>query len=105
MEAVTEILAFDLLDFDMKHPTFPKNACAFIIEMAGIQVPNGHLAEFDEMNHSQIGALNDFETVAFYIDFPRIMSNTLLTPSLQDQVRQFFQIRFVEDMTSVDLMC
>ena len=33
------------------------------------------------------------------------MSNTLLTPSLQDQVHQFFQIRFVEDMTSVDLLC
>ena len=52
MEAVTDILAFDLLDFDMKHTSFPQNACAFIIEMAGIQVPKGHLAKFDEMYHS-----------------------------------------------------
>ena len=104
MEAVTEILAFDLLNFDMKLRTFPQNACAFIIEMTGIQAPNEHLAKCDEMYHSRIGPLSDFETMTFYSDFTRIELNTLLTPSLQDQVRQFFQIRFVEDMTSVDLM-
>ena len=74
MDPVSEILAVDLLDFDMKHVFFPTNSCDFIIEMAGIQVPKGQIAEFDEAYQSRIGPLNDFEKVTFYSDF------TLETP-------------------------
>ena len=105
MDPVSEILAFDLLDFDMKHVFFPTNSCDFIIEMAGIQVPKGQIAEFNESYQSRIGPLNDFEKVTFYSDFTRLIGNTILTPSMQEQVRQFFQICFVEDMTSIDLLC
>ena len=73
--------------------------------MAGIQVPKGQIAEFDEAYQSRIGPLNDFEKVTFYSDFTRLIGNTILTPSMQEQVRQFFQICFVEDMTSIDLLC
>ena len=105
MDPVSEILAFDFQDFDMKHVFFPTNSCDFIIEMAGIQVPKGQIAEFDEAYQSRIGPLNDFEKVTFYSDFTRLITNTILTPSMQEQVRQFFQIFFVVGMTSIDLLC
>ena len=84
MDTVSEILAFDLLYFDMKHATFPTNACPFIIEMAGIQVPKDNIAEFDETYQTRIGPFNDFETVIFYSDFTRLIANTILTPSMQE---------------------
>ena len=67
-------------------------------------IPLNNVAEFDYVFQQQIGDLNDYQTVSFYSDFTRFMGNYLLTPSMHEQVRQFFQIRPVTDMTS-DLLC
>ena len=57
--------------------------------MAGIPITKDTVPTFDDLYGDRLGPLNDFETATFYSDFTRMMSNTLLTSSLQDQCVRF----------------
>ena len=104
MQPAMDFLSFDLIDFDVKHRVFPQNACAFIVNMASILTPKDTIPIFDALYEDDLGTPNDFEAVAFYRDFTRVMNSHLMTPSMQQQVLGYFQITFVTDL-AIDLLC
>ena len=69
-----DALCFDLINLDMKHSAFPKNACRFIVKMASIQISLDCIPVFDAVYEQRVGELNGFEAVAFYSDFTRLMN-------------------------------
>ena len=75
MQSTMDVLCFDLMDFDAKHPIFPPNACKFIIEAASIPTPTDSIPTFDAMYATRVGRPNDFESVLFYSDFTRLMNS------------------------------
>ena len=97
-------LSFDLINFDLAHRVFPQNACSFIVHMSGVAVPTDTIPAFDTLYGSRVGQTNDFEAVAFYSDFTRLVNGYVLTPAMQQHIMGYFQISFNTD-SAIDLMC
>ena len=72
--------------------------------MASVDIPKDTIPSFDALYEDRIGTPNDFEAVEFYADFTRLMTNRIMTPSMQQQVMGYFQISFITD-PALDLMC
>ena len=97
-------LSFDLINFDLAHSVFPTNACSFIVHMTGVDIPTDTIPVFDSIYGNQVGATNDFEAVAFYSDFSRLVQGYILNPEMKNHIMGYFQVRFNTDPT-IDLMC
>ena len=104
MDAQMDLLCFDLMDFDMKHPVFPFNAAAFIVEMTAISSPPDHVPVLKNHYAQRIGETNSFQAVTFYSDFTRVMNQREITSDIKQSVVNFFEISFVPDPT-IDLLC
>ena len=104
MDAQMDLLCFDLMDFDMKHPVFPFNAAAFIVEMTAISSPPDHVPVLKNHYAQRIGETNSFQAVTFYSDFTRVMNQREITSDMKQSVVNFFEISFVPDST-IDLLC
>ena len=98
------MLCFDLINFNLKSPVFPKNACQLILEMFLIPTSRDKVATFDVMYNQLQGELNDFESIAFYCDFTGLMESKSITKNVQFGVLDFFKITFINDPI-IDLMC
>ena len=85
-------LSFDHIDFDVKHSFFPKNSCSFIVNMSSILIPQDTSPTFAALYEDCLGEPNDFEAVAFYGDFTRLVNTRLMTPTMQQQVVDYFWI-------------
>ena len=73
-DAQRDLMCFDLMDFDMKHPVFPHNAAAFIVQVSSISTPQDCIPSFSDMYRAKVGELSDFDKIAFYGDFARLMN-------------------------------
>ena len=104
MDAQRDLLCFDLFDFDMKHPVFPKNAAYFIVQMSGVVLRQDYIPSFSDLYLQRMGTPSDFDSVNFYSDFTRIVSGMLLTTDIQDAILKFFEISFIPD-PAIDLLC
>ena len=97
-------LSFDLINFDLAHRVFPENSCSFIVHMSGVAVPTDTIPAFDTLYGDRVGQTNDFEAVAFYSDFTRLVNGYVLTPVMRQHIMGYFQISFNTD-PAIDLMC
>ena len=104
MQQDMDKLTFDLLEFDGKYKVFPINACAFMINMCGIEIPRDTVPTFNNLFGNRLGSISDFEAVSFYSDFTRLVTTHVMTPSLQNQLMGYFQISFTTD-PAIDVMC
>ena len=104
MDAQRDLICFDLLDFDMKHPVFPKNAAYFIVQMSGLVLRQDYIPSFSDNYLQRMGTPSDFDSVNFYSDFTQIVSGRLLTKDIQDAILKFFEISFIPD-PAIDLLC
>ena len=104
MDAQRDLICFDLLDFDMKHPVFPKNAAYFIVQMSGLVLRQDYIPSFSDNYLQRMGTPSDFDSVNFYSDFTQIVSGRILTKDIQDAILKFFEISFVPD-PAIDLLC
>ena len=71
---------------------FPKNSCSFIVNMSSILIPQDTSPTFAALYEDCLGEPNDFEAVAFYGDFTRLVNTRLMTPTMQQQVVDYFWI-------------
>ena len=97
-------LSYDLIDFDLAHRVFPTNACSFIVHMCGVVVPPDTTPVFDTLYGNRVGTTNDFEAVAFYGDFTRLVNAHSLTSTVKNHIMGYFQVEFKTDPV-IDLMC
>ena len=97
MDAQMDSLCFDLLDFDMKNPVFPLNAAA-------IPTPTDQVPAFNDHYTQCIGTPTPFQSITFYSDFTRVVTQRELDYSVKQSIVDFFGISFIPDPT-IDLMC
>ena len=104
MDAQKDLLCFNLLDFDMKNPVFPLNAAAFIVQMSAIPTPTDQVPAFNDHYTQRIGTPTPFQSITFYSDFTRVVTQRKLDYSVKQSIVDFFGISFIPDLT-IDLMC
>ena len=66
--------------------------CKFIVETASISIPVDTIPVFDALYAQRVGSPNDIGAVAFYSEIKYLMNSRLLTPRIQQQVLDCFQI-------------
>ena len=103
-DAQRDLMCFDLMDFDMKHPVFPQNAAAFIVQASSISTPQDCAPSFSDMYRAKVGELSDFDKIAFYSDFSRLMNARFIDTDIQGVILNFFEITFIPD-PAIDLLC
>ena len=104
MDAQRDLICFDLLDFDMKHPVFPKNAAYFIVQMSGLVLRQDYIPSFSDNYLQRMGTPSEFDSINFYSDFTRIVGGVILTTDIQNAILKFFEISFIPH-PAIDLLC
>ena len=104
MDALLDFFCFDLMDFDCKHPVFPKNAVYFFMQRADISIPQDHIPSFSDAYLQRLGVPSDFESVNFYRDFTRLINSRTITADVREGIIKFFEISFLPD-PAIDILC